>query len=93
MAVSQAKKLGISNFSILVSHVRVPQAIKAILSSESNRVQGFLAAGHVCAIMGFWEYKLLADEFNIPIVVTGFEPLWDMYKDGVDLSSVEWVAH
>jgi len=79
MAVYQAKRLGITNFSILVSHVRVPPAIKAILSSESNRVQGFLAAGHVCAVMGYWEYETLVYEFNIPIVVTGFEPL-DLLK-------------
>ncbi len=79
MAVYQAKKLGIKNFSILVSHVRVPPAIKAILSSESNRVQGFLAAGHVCAVMGYWEYLPIAKDYNIPIAVTGFEPL-DLLK-------------
>jgi len=75
MSVLQADQMGIDNFSILVSHVRVPQAIEAILSSPHNRVQGFLAAGHVCAVMGYWEYIPLAKKFNIPITITGFEPL------------------
>lgn len=75
MAVYQAKVLGIKNFSILVSHVLVPPAMEAILSSKSNRVQGFLAAGHVCAIMGYKEYPPIAAKYKIPIVVTGFEPL------------------
>jgi hydrogenase expression/formation protein HypD len=75
MSVIQAEKLGVENFSILVSHVRVPPAIEAILNSPQNRVQGFLAAGHVCAVMGYWEYLPLAQEYNIPITVTGFEPL------------------
>jgi hydrogenase expression/formation protein HypD len=75
MSVIQADQLGISNFSILVSHVRVPPAIEAILSSPNNRVQGFLAAGHVCAVMGYWEYLPLAEKYHIPITVTGFEPL------------------
>lgn len=75
MSVLQAQRLGLKNFSILVSHVRVPPAIQAILSSPSNRVQGFLLAGHVCAVMGYWEYPPLVDEFKIPMVVTGFEPL------------------
>ena len=75
MSVFQAKSLGVSNFSILVSHVRVPPAINAILSSPSNRVQAFLAAGHVCAVMGYWEYPPIADKYQIPVVVTGFEPL------------------
>ena len=75
MSVLQAKQLGIDNFSILVSHVRVPPAIEAILSSPENRVQGFLAAGHVCAVMGYWEYIPIAKEYQIPITVTGFEPL------------------
>jgi hydrogenase expression/formation protein HypD len=60
---------------VLISHVRVPPAIKAILSSPQNRVQGFLLAGHVSAVMGYWEYPPLVDEFKIPMVVTGFEPL------------------
>ena len=75
MSVLQADQLGIDNFSILVSHVRVPQAIEAILSSPHNRVQGFLAAGHVCAVMGYWEYIPLAKKYNIPMTITGFEPL------------------
>ena len=75
MVVAQARQAQISNFSVLVSHVRVPPAIHAILSSPSNRVQGFLAAGHVCAVMGYWEYHPLAEQFGAPIVVTGFEPL------------------
>lgn len=75
MSVLQAQRLGLRNYSILVSHVRVPPAIHAILSSPSSRVQGFLLAGHVCAVMGYWEYPSLAEKFNIPMVVTGFEPL------------------
>jgi hydrogenase expression/formation protein HypD len=75
MAVFQARQLGIKNFSILVSHVLVPPAMEAILSSPINRVQGFLAAGHVCTVMGYTEYEPIAKKYNVPIVVTGFEPL------------------
>ena len=75
MAVYQAKELGLSNFSLLVSHVLVPPAMEAILSSKTNRVQGFLAAGHVCAVMGYTEYPPIAAKYKVPIVVTGFEPL------------------
>jgi hydrogenase expression/formation protein HypD len=75
MAVYQAKQQGILNFSILVSHVLVPPAIEAILSSPGNRVQGFLAAGHVCAVVGYSEYEPLAERYHVPFVVTGFEPL------------------
>ncbi|MER5959775.1 hydrogenase formation protein HypD [Streptomyces sp. NPDC056121] len=75
MTVYQARKLGIKNFSLLVSHVRVPPAIKAIMESPNCRVQGFLAAGHVCSVMGVGEYPDLADRYRVPIVVTGFEPL------------------
>jgi len=75
MAAYQAKKEGIGNFSLLVSHVLVPPAIAAILSSSSNRVQGFLAAGHVCMVMGYTDYEPLAEQYGVPIVVTGFEPL------------------
>lgn len=75
MSVSQAQTLGLDNFSVLVSHVRVPPAIHAILGSTHNRVQGFLAAGHVCAVMGYWEYPPIAETYKVPIVVTGFEPL------------------
>ncbi|MDH6128310.1 hydrogenase formation protein HypD [Kitasatospora sp. GP82] len=75
MTVHQAKKLGIRNFSLLVSHVRVPPAIEAIMRSPDCRVQGFLAAGHVCSVMGTGEYPELAARHRVPIVVTGFEPL------------------
>ena len=75
MAVYQASKEGLTNFSILVAHVCVPPAMSAILSSPSCRVQGFLAAGHVCSIMGWREYEPLALKYKVPIVVTGFEPL------------------
>jgi len=75
MAVFQAKRQGLRNFSMLVSHVRVPPAITAILRSPTNRVQAFLAAGHVCTVMGYWEYEPLAAQYGAPIVVTGFEPL------------------
>ena len=75
MAVAQAARLGLENFSVLVSHVLVPPAIRAVLSSPSNRVQGFLAAGHVCTVTGMDEYRPIAAEYRVPIVVTGFEPL------------------
>ncbi|MDH3525026.1 MAG: hydrogenase formation protein HypD [Acidobacteriota bacterium] len=75
MAVWQAHRRGIGNFSILCSHVLVPPAMEAILGAPHNRVQGFLAAGHVCAVMGTWEYDPIAARYEIPIVVTGFEPL------------------
>lgn len=75
MAVFQAKRLGISNFSMLVSHVLVPPAISAIMDSPANRVQAFLAAGHVCSVMGYHQYEPLAKKYRVPIVVTGFEPL------------------
>lgn len=73
--VWQAKRLGIDNFSVLVSHVTVPAAISAILNAPDNRVEGFLAAGHVCTVMGWREYEPLAARYEVPIVVTGFEPL------------------
>jgi len=75
MAVIQADRFGLENFSMLVSHVLVPPAIRAVLDSPSNRVQGFLAAGHVCTVTGLEEYRPLAAEYRVPIVVTGFEPL------------------
>jgi hydrogenase expression/formation protein HypD len=75
MAVHQAKSAGVTNFSILVAHVLVPPAMEAILSSPSNRVEGFLAAGHVCSVMGYTEYLPLAAKHKVPIVVTGFEPV------------------
>lgn len=75
MSVLQAQKLGLDNYSVLVSHVRVPPAMHAILGSPDNRVQAFLAAGHVCAVMGYWEYPPIAEKYRTPVVVTGFEPL------------------
>jgi hydrogenase expression/formation protein HypD len=75
LAVREAKLLGLTNFSILSSHVLVPPAMEAILGAPDNRVQGFLAAGHVCAVMGFWEYGPIAERHATPVVVTGFEPL------------------
>jgi len=75
MAVYRARELGIGNFSVLVSHVTVPPAMVAILDSPENRVQGFLAAGHVCSVMGWTEYEPIARRFRVPIVVTGFEPV------------------
>lgn len=75
MSVHQAKQRGLTNFSVLVSHVLVPPAIEAIASSPSNRVDGFLAAGHVCSVMGTWQYGPLVEAHKLPIVVTGFEPL------------------
>ena len=75
MAVYEAHKEGLMNFSVLVSHVLVPPAIEAILSSPKNLVQGFLAAGHVCTVMGYTEYEPIARKYRVPIVVTGFEPL------------------
>jgi hydrogenase expression/formation protein HypD len=75
MTVYQAARLGVANFSMLVSHVRVPPAIEAIMQSPTCRVQAFLAAGHVCSVMGTEEYPPLVEQFSVPIVVTGFEPL------------------
>jgi hydrogenase expression/formation protein HypD len=75
MAVKLAKDLGVSNFALLVAHVLVPPAILAILVSPGNRVQAFLAPGHVCAIQGWTEYEPIARDYGVPIVVTGFEPL------------------
>ncbi len=75
MAVWRARELGIPNFSVLVSHVTVPPAMTAILDSPDNRVQGFLAAGHVCSVMGWTEYEPIAKQYAVPIVVTGFEPV------------------
>ncbi len=75
MAVWRAKELGVRNFTVLVSHVTVPPAMTAILQSATNRVQGFLAAGHVCTVMGWTEYEPIAERFKVPIIITGFEPL------------------
>jgi hydrogenase expression/formation protein HypD len=75
MAIAQGARLGLKNFSMLVSHVLVPPAIRAVLSSPARRVQAFIAAGHVCTITGMEEYRPIAAEFRVPIVITGFEPL------------------
>jgi len=75
MAVWRAKELGVENFSVLVSHVTVPPAMTALLDAPDNRVQGFLAAGHVCTVMGWTEYEPIAAKYRVPIIVTGFEPL------------------
>jgi hydrogenase expression/formation protein HypD len=75
MSVHLAKRRGLKNFSVLVSHVLVPPAIEAIMSAPGNQVQAFLLAGHVCSVMGYWEYPPLAERFRIPLIVTGFEPL------------------
>ncbi|WP_460204365.1 hydrogenase formation protein HypD [Scytonema sp. NUACC21] len=75
MAVYQAHLQNIHNFSLLVSHILVPPAMEVILSSSDNQVEGFLAAGHVCTVMGYTEYESIAKKYHIPIVVTGFEPL------------------
>jgi len=74
MSVVQARALGLTNFSVLVSQVRVPPAMHAILSAPGQRVQGFLLAGHVCAVMGYWEYPPLVEQYHLPMAVTGFEP-------------------
>jgi hydrogenase expression/formation protein HypD len=75
MSVHVARRSGLKNFSMLVSHVLVPPAIDALLSDPRNRIDAFLAAGHVCSVMGTWQYPALAEKFHVPLVVTGFEPL------------------
>ena len=75
MAVHQAARLKVPNFSIIAAHVRVPPAMEAILCSDDNLVEGFLAAGHVCTVMGVDEYRPLVEKFKVPIIVTGFEPV------------------
>jgi hydrogenase expression/formation protein HypD len=75
MAVWRARREGVTNFSMLVSHVLVPPMIASILQAAGNRVQGFLGPGHVCAVMGLREYEALSARYRVPIVVTGFEPL------------------
>lgn len=74
LTIHTAREQKVENFSVLVSHVLVPPAVKALLGSPTNRVQGFLAAGHVCTVMGYWEYEPIAETYKVPIVVTGFEP-------------------
>ncbi|MCU0365490.1 MAG: hydrogenase formation protein HypD, partial [Ignavibacteriaceae bacterium] len=75
MSVVEAKRKGLKNYFILCSHVLVPPAIKALLSAKNNNIQGFLAAGHVCVVMGYNEYFQIAEKYKVPIVVTGFEPI------------------
>lgn len=75
MAAYQAHRQQVGNFSMLVSHVLVPPAIEAILSAPGSRIQGFLAAGHVCTVMGYTQYEPIARKYQVPIVVTGFEPV------------------
>jgi hydrogenase expression/formation protein HypD len=75
LAVQQARRLGLTNFSLLVAHVRVQPAMEALVRSPDNRVQGFLAAGHVCTVMGYQSYAAFVEEYRLPVVVTGFEPL------------------
>ena len=75
MSVWQARREGLRNYSILVSHVLVPPAMEAILQSPENRVQGFLGPGHVCTVVGYREYEPIAAKYHVPIVITGFEPL------------------
>jgi hydrogenase expression/formation protein HypD len=75
MAAYQARRDGICNFSMLVSHMLVPPAMRALLEAPGNRIAGFLAAGHVCTVMGYEEYEPIAARYRVPIVVTGFEPL------------------
>lgn len=75
MAVYQAEKQGLKNFSLLASHVLVPPALEFILQSPGNQVQGFLAAGHVCTITGFQNYHALAEKYQTPLIITGFEPV------------------
>jgi hydrogenase expression/formation protein HypD len=90
LAVTRARTLGVSNFSMLVSHVLVPPAMAAVLQSPGNRVQGFLGPGHVCTVMGYREYEALAAHYRVPIVITGFEPV-DLL-DGV-LRTVQRLEH
>jgi len=89
MAVVQAARLGLENFSVLVSHVLVPPALRAVLDSPLCRVQGFLAPGHVCAIMGTEEYWPIAREYHVPIVITGFEPLDILHGAAMCLGQLE----
>ena len=93
MAVWEARRRGLRNFSLLVSHVLVPPAMSAILSSPQNRVQGFLAAGHVCTVMGYNEYLPLAARHCVPIVVTGFEPVDIMQGILMVVSQLEAGVH
>jgi hydrogenase expression/formation protein HypD len=93
MAVWQAKEQGITNFSVLVSHVLVPPAIASILQSPLNRVQGFLGPGHVCTVMGYREYEPIAERFRVPIVITGFEPIDILEGTLMTIRQLEAGAH
>ncbi|MBP8258640.1 MAG: hydrogenase formation protein HypD [Verrucomicrobia bacterium] len=93
MAVCQARRHGARNFSLLVSHVLVPPAIEAILQSPSCRVQAFLAAGHVCAVMGLRPYEPLAERYRVPIVATGFEPVDILHGIHMAVSQLESGRH
>ena len=93
MAVAQAERLGLENFSVLVSHVLVPPAIRAVLGSANNRVQGFLAAGHVCTVMGLDDYRPIAEEYGVPIVITGFEPLDILHGIAMCVAQLEEGRH
>ncbi|MCP3978074.1 MAG: hydrogenase formation protein HypD [bacterium] len=93
MAVKRASDLGLSNFSILCAHVLVPPAMEAILGAPSNRVQGFLAAGHVCTVMGTQEYEPIARKYRIPVIVTGFEPLDLLHGIHATLKALEEGRH
>jgi hydrogenase expression/formation protein HypD len=75
LAIAQGNQLGLDNFSILCAHVLVPPAMEAILSNPDHTMQGFLAAGHVCTVMGYGEYEVIARQYQVPIIVTGFEPI------------------
>ena len=75
LSVKEAKRRGLQNYSILSSHVLVPPAMRAILNSKNTRIQAFLAAGHVCTVMGYGEYIPIAQEYKVPVVMTGFEPV------------------
>lgn len=89
LAVQQARRLGLKNFSLLVAHVLVPPAMEAIVSNPENRIDGFLAAGHVCTVMGYEDYDRLAERYRTPIVVTGFEPLDILEGLGLLVSQLE----
>ena len=93
MAVHRARELGVRNFSMLVSHVTVPPAMRAILDAPDNRVQADLAAGHVCTIMGWTEYEPIATQYRVPIIVTGFEPLDILEGIGMAVAQLEAGRH
>ena len=93
MAVWQAQREGLRNFSMLTSHVLVPPAIRLLLGSSRNRVQGFIAPGHVCTVMGYREYEPIAEKYRIPVVVTGFEPLDLLHGLQMALTALEEGRH